>query len=428
MDPGQESVGGDVSEDQEEDYYATSEENSCTESDATDNSSVRETIDEITRSILEREAKAKGYPFQQEAEELARSNGKVPYVYKKCEIVIGPHLRECMRLRTLAEDERLAGLADQRHAAEDERLTGLADQRYADDLQDGRFVSLDRNQETVGGERQFPDQETVGGERQFPDQETVGGEDPLPPLTMMNSEPPTRVQMYHSLELAKQEKTASSDVKRLPEDELQYVDIPRRDVRGPNYCPNIVMTEGCLFESVEALGHAISADIRMGAGIAYDFKCEFGGVQELFMQRILPGGVAILKREVDVDGTTNTRFIYNLVTKTNYYGKPTLETLGACLRAMKDHAVKNGVKKICLPRIGAGLDKLWWNDVYAILAQTFGGTDILIRIFMLPRTEILAIREEEEEWMQDRGSINPIWTCGVWREDGEKYVLRLLQC
>jgi O-acetyl-ADP-ribose deacetylase (regulator of RNase III) len=167
---------------------------------------------------------------------------------------------------------------------------------------------------------------------------------------------------------------------------LHYVDIPYGEYSGPNYSHDIIMTEGCLFETNEAMGHCISADIHMGAGIAYDFKCEFGGVQELFMQRILPGDIAILERDVDVgDGEIQTRFIYNLITKTNYWGKPTMATLTNSLIAMKNHAVFHRVPMICLPRIGAGLDGLPWRDVYYAIAKTFEYTGIKIRIFLLPR-------------------------------------------
>jgi O-acetyl-ADP-ribose deacetylase (regulator of RNase III) len=164
---------------------------------------------------------------------------------------------------------------------------------------------------------------------------------------------------------------------------IRYIDM--EVVRGPNYSPNIKMISGDVFESVEALGHCISADVQMGAGIAYDFKCEFGGVQELFMQRILPGGVAVLERKVEKEGLEQVRYIYNLVTKTRYSDKPTLETLRASLEAMKRHALKWDVPEICLPKIGTGLDMLWWNEVYQAIHETFVGTNILIKIFVLPR-------------------------------------------
>ena len=196
------------------------------------------------------------------------------------------------------------------------------------------------------------------------------------------------------------------------EAEIRYVDMPDEDVRGPNYSENIIMTEGDLFESVEALGHAVSADMRMGAGIAYDFKREFGGIQELFMQKILPGGVAILERDVERDGVMDTRFIYNLVTKIRYHDKPQLSVLRASLDEMRKHARDNGVTRICLPMLGAGLDQLRWTDVYAALDQVFGNTEIYIRIFLLPR-KVTKIDEDVEA----------LWEDGLWYCEDESQVL-----
>jgi O-acetyl-ADP-ribose deacetylase (regulator of RNase III) len=197
--------------------------------------------------------------------------------------------------------------------------------------------------------------------------------------------------------------------------EVHYVDMPAEDIYGPNYCKNILITKGDLFESVEALGHAISADIHMGAGIAYDFRREFGGIQELFMQRILPGGVAILERDVEIDGEWRKRFIYNLVTKTRYHDKPELYVLLGCLYEMRKHARDHGLTMICLPRIGAGLDQLKWADVYAALNEVFGNTEIYIRIFFLPRqVKVLEPDNENRE---------ALWDQGLWHCEGKSQVL-----
>jgi O-acetyl-ADP-ribose deacetylase (regulator of RNase III) len=165
--------------------------------------------------------------------------------------------------------------------------------------------------------------------------------------------------------------------------QLRYIDEPV--VRGPNYSSCIRMMRGDVFESTDALGHLISADVHMGAGIAYDFKCEFGGIQELFMQRILPGGVAILERNVDCDGKENLRYVYNLVTKVRYSDKTDVQTLQRSLEAMREHALKHDVEIICLPKIGCGLDQMYWPDVYNVIHEVFAHTDIMIKVFVLPR-------------------------------------------
>ena len=50
---------------------------------------------------------------------------------------------------------------------------------------------------------------------------------------------------------------------------------------------------------------------------------------------------------------------------------------------MKNQAVLNGIKKIAMPLIGCGLDRLEWEDVKTIIINTFQDTDIEILICRL---------------------------------------------
>ncbi len=72
---------------------------------------------------------------------------------------------------------------------------------------------------------------------------------------------------------------------------------------------------------------------------------KFGRVREIEACGTDVGGVAILRQ-------MNGRFIYNLVTKERYSDKPTYETLEQSLQEMREHARKNGVAEIAMPKIG----------------------------------------------------------------------------
>jgi len=87
------------------------------------------------------------------------------------------------------------------------------------------------------------------------------------------------------------------------------------------------------------------------------------------------GDVAILKR--------NKRFVYYLITKENYWNKPSYEDLTATLIKMKNHCLTNGVQRISMPRIGCGLDGLLWSNVQKILKDVFDGTGIEISVYSL---------------------------------------------
>lgn len=72
------------------------------------------------------------------------------------------------------------------------------------------------------------------------------------------------------------------------------------------------------------------------------------------------------------------RYIYYLVTKKVSYGKPTYETIWSSLKKMRDHIQKNKVKKLAIPCLGCGLDKLDWETVKSMIAYLFKGLDVEI--------------------------------------------------
>lgn len=148
-----------------------------------------------------------------------------------------------------------------------------------------------------------------------------------------------------------------------------------------------------------ALGHCVSRDMRMSAGIALYFKllinhfceqiltiikvfnfCEincyfrsiFGRVGELMDQKLTVGKVAYLQK--------NNRFIYYLISKERCFKKPTYSTLTAAITNLRDLIVKHEVKKLAIPRIGCGLDKLDWPRVKNIIKNLFQGVECMIKV------------------------------------------------
>jgi len=79
-----------------------------------------------------------------------------------------------------------------------------------------------------------------------------------------------------------------------------------------------------------------------------------------------------------------TFYIYNLLTKERYNGKPTYETLASSLRAMLIHAAANKVTTIAMPRIGCGLDGLQWSRVKEIMDDIFAESAVQITVFSMP--------------------------------------------
>ena len=83
----------------------------------------------------------------------------------------------------------------------------------------------------------------------------------------------------------------------------------------------------------------------------------------------------------------SNNFIYNLVTKSNFYEKPTLDNLQISLENMRGHALLNIVTKISMPKIGCGLDKLQWTDVFKLIQDTFTYSGIQIQIITKRETD-----------------------------------------
>ena len=122
------------------------------------------------------------------------------------------------------------------------------------------------------------------------------------------------------------------------------------------------------------LVHCISADYKMGAGIALEFEKRFHIKSSIKKDD--------LKIEVGTTLFTNNK-IFNLITKEKYYNKPTYTTLRNALDGLKSICITRDIKYLAMPRIGCGLDKLYWNTVKIILEQVFYNTDIEILVCYL---------------------------------------------
>lgn len=138
--------------------------------------------------------------------------------------------------------------------------------------------------------------------------------------------------------------------------------------------------QGDLFtcDKEASLCHCVSVDMAMGKGIAVLFKNKFGKVAELKKQNASVGEGALLSRP-----EAKNAFVYYLVTKPKYSDKPTLQTLKSSLRWMREHAVRKGVRKIAMPKIGCGLDGLNWDDVKMMIIELFSETDIQIEVYII---------------------------------------------
>jgi hypothetical protein len=89
------------------------------------------------------------------------------------------------------------------------------------------------------------------------------------------------------------------------------------------------------------------------------------------------------------DGKT---FLINLITKKFYYHKPTLKNLELCLWALKLQCHNLGIRKLAMPLISSGLDRVQWPVVQKIIERIFGHSVFDIYIYTGPACN------EQSEW------------------------------
>ena len=125
------------------------------------------------------------------------------------------------------------------------------------------------------------------------------------------------------------------------------------------------------------LAHCISADAgtdnrAMGLGIVVQFNKKFhmkAKIKEYAKLNDIEVGDAILIDKV-----------FNLITKSKYYGKPTYDTLRMSLESMRSQMIDKDIHYLAMPKLGCGLDKLSYPKVRRQIELVFENIDIEILI------------------------------------------------
>lgn len=129
------------------------------------------------------------------------------------------------------------------------------------------------------------------------------------------------------------------------------------------------------------LAHCISADFEMGKGIAVEFKRRFDMKRKL--QNRYPEYSEYYRNRGLMGDCIPEGRVLNLITKESYWQKPTRLSMCTALIKMRNICQRNGIKKIAMPLIGAGLDRLAWNDVSELIKHVFENTDTEILVCRL---------------------------------------------
>lgn len=116
--------------------------------------------------------------------------------------------------------------------------------------------------------------------------------------------------------------------------------------------------------------HCISRDYALGAGIAKEFNRRYGMRNKL-------------KELGSSDKSILIDNVFNLVTKDKYWHKPTYKSLSESLIELKEQMGILEIKKLAIPKIGCGLDRLDWEQVKNLIEIIFYDTDVEIIVCYL---------------------------------------------
>lgn len=125
----------------------------------------------------------------------------------------------------------------------------------------------------------------------------------------------------------------------------------------------------------------ISADFGMGKGIAVLFNQYFDTKNHLISK--YDSYISIWDTTVKKGFCIKDGKVLNLVTKRNYWLKPSYETLQNSLNKLKNVVIAYNIHRLAMPQIGCGLDGLNWEVVSTMIRETFSDLNIEILVCKL---------------------------------------------
>lgn len=122
------------------------------------------------------------------------------------------------------------------------------------------------------------------------------------------------------------------------------------------------------------IAHCISGDFTLGAGLAKKINEKYD------MSNKLKENYEFKENQFCCYQIGK---VFNIVNKNTYKDKATYDNLRMALKDMKLALYYGNVKKLAIPQIGCGKDKLDWNVVIEIIKEEWDKLDIDILVCIL---------------------------------------------
>lgn len=139
------------------------------------------------------------------------------------------------------------------------------------------------------------------------------------------------------------------------------------------------------FAGRAALGHGVNATGVMGSGIAPLFKRRWPAMFARY-QHECRTGVLTLGGLMPWRDETTGQVIYNLATQHAPGPNADLTAVRSALNLTLAHAERVGVAALALPRIGAGIGGLAWDDVRTVIEELATDSPVAVTVVSLPRS------------------------------------------
>lgn len=139
--------------------------------------------------------------------------------------------------------------------------------------------------------------------------------------------------------------------------------------------------KGDLFaaKDLPALAHGCNTAGAMGKGIALEFKRRFPAMYQEYRRRCKAGEFQL----GDVFVWEGEPVVFNLATQKYPGSRADLEAIETALTRMVRIAETMAIDRIGLPKIGAGLGKLEWSQVRAVIETVAASTTLTLVVFEL---------------------------------------------
>ena len=175
-----------------------------------------------------------------------------------------------------------------------------------------------------------------------------------------------------------------------------------------------------IFQANTDIALCISADAKMSKRFAETIICRrVNGLQEYCRKT-----KAIVGSALPCWNPKSNDFIYNLVTRSRFFEKPILDNLQISLENMRVIALLNNITKISMLKVGCGLDKLQWTDVFKLIQDTFTYSGIQIHIITKRGTDSIErnpssnnehyveneVENHTNEWTKERDELETDFT------------------